>query len=36
MAWAHSRQVRHLLNDAVCLTQNAYTESFKGKSATSA
>ena len=31
MAWAHSRQVRHLLNDAGTPTQNAYIESFNGK-----
>ena len=31
MAWAHSRGVRHLLNDAGSPTQNAYIESFNGK-----
>ena len=31
MAWAHSRRVRHLLNDAGSPTQNAYIESFNGK-----
>ena len=31
MAWAHSRRVRHLLNDAGNPTQNAYIESFNGK-----
>ena len=31
MAWAHSRRVRHLLNDVGSPTQNAYIESFNGK-----
>ena len=31
MAWAHSRGVQHLLNDAGSPTQNAYIESFNGK-----
>jgi putative transposase len=31
MALAHSRRVRHLLNDVGSPTQNAYIESFNGK-----
>jgi putative transposase len=31
MAWAHSRGVKHLINDAGKPTQNAYIESFNGK-----
>jgi putative transposase len=30
MAWTHSRQVRHLLNDAGSPTRNAYIESAIG------
>jgi putative transposase len=31
MAWAHARDIRHLINDAGKPTQNAYVESFNGK-----
>jgi putative transposase len=31
MAWAHSRGVKHLIDDAGKPTQNAYIESFNGK-----
>jgi len=32
MAWATARGVKHLINDAGCPRQNAYIESFNGKS----